>query len=66
MKTKDGQELDVVGQVNMRGKQFFIVSLPHPSYVTVKSPEIRKMTSFILMPFSDFEINNGDPAVELV
>jgi hypothetical protein len=57
MKTKDGQELEVVGQVQME-KPYFIVKIPIPFY------QGTRLVKFILLPITEFDVKNGAQEVE--
>lgn len=54
MKTKSDVEIEVVGQISLNGKNYFICNLPNPLYVK----EII-LYKYILLPISDFNIDNG-------
>lgn len=60
MKTKDGCELDVLGQVQIVDKIHFIVKLPYTIY------QDNRLVRYILLPITDFKIEDGVPDVEYV
>jgi predicted metalloenzyme YecM len=61
MRTKSGQELDILGQTNIGDIPHFVVKLASPVYVE------DKLISIVLMPFTHFEdVRNDAEYVEVV
>lgn len=60
MKTKRGNELDVLGQSIVGGRPFFVCKLPEPIYWK------DELVSVVVLPASEFDFDDGTPRAEIV
>lgn len=62
MKTKSGKEVEILGQIHVNGHVHYISKLQSPLYIVDSST----LTKYILIPATEFNLDNGIPYAEIV